>query len=381
MEFKVKGTELNSILSTVIKGFNQKEDNSYIAFELDEMNGKLIITSRSRATYFRGSLNASAIEISPDEPTVYHLDGIKLKQLASILPSSPVDIAFEINDNTRSFTIKTMVSKYKLPVLSETPLAPVPTYKEWATVDANELMTAVKDLIKIVSTDPATQEHQSSCMHFNIGENKMKLSATDSYALGSIKIDSTRETLVDDADVLVRHAELSTLVGSFDSNEMLTLVGSKEMFGYTDENGTVSLVGIINIDPLNTSGVEAATKSDNTFVVDKGELKSALDTLSKLSPTDETVDITLTKGQDEIRVSNRYGDYVDVVLKNFKFDSPGKASFATSILTKAINPAGGTNIRLEFGDLSLKGVVRIVSLKADGTADDNVSLIATRMDT
>ena len=63
MKFKVKGTELNNILTTVIKGFNNKEDNSYVAFKLDEENDKLIVTARSRATFFQGQLNADEVEI------------------------------------------------------------------------------------------------------------------------------------------------------------------------------------------------------------------------------------------------------------------------------------------------------------------------------
>lgn len=381
MKFQVKGVELNSILSTVIKGFNNKEDNSYIAFKLDEENQTLIITSRSRATFFQGSLKAHSIEINEDEPNVYHLDGVKLKQLVSILPSAPVDVAFEINDATRSFTIKTMVSKYKLPVLSETPLAPAPEVIEYSTVDANDFMKVAKDLIKIVSTDASTQEHQISCMHFNITEDTMKMSATDAYALGSIKIDSSKNDLEETKDVLIRHTEVSTLLETFAEGETLTIVGSDDMFGYVDENGTLSLVGIINMAPLDTRQIEAITAKDNTVTLDKNELKSAIETVAKLSPHDETVDIELDSERDEVRVSNRYGDYIDIATKDRKLESPGTASFATGVLLKSINPAHNGPLRLEFGNLTddTPGAARIVSLQADGSDDEKTSLLATRM--
>ena len=224
MKFNVKGTELNSVLSTVIKGFNNKEDNSYVAFKLNVEDEKLEITARSRAAYFEGSVNATGVEFNEDEPLIYHLDGVKLKQLVSILPSAPVDVNFEITDETRSFTIKTAVSKYKLPVLSDTPLAPTPETKELTVVDANEFMKVAKDLIKIVSTDPSTQEHQVSCMHFNISDESMKMSATDAYALGSVKIKASKVGEEDlDKDVLIRHTEVNTLIKSFDSGETVTV--------------------------------------------------------------------------------------------------------------------------------------------------------------
>lgn len=381
MKFQVKGTELNSILSTVIKGFNSKEDNSYVAFKLDVEEEKLIITSRSRATFFEGSLKAHSIEIDSDEPVVYHLDGVKLKQLVSILPTAPVNVAFEINDKTRSFTIKTMVSKYKLPVLSETPLAPSPKVTEYSTVDANDFMKVIKDLIKIVSTDPSTQEHQISCMHFNLKEDQMKLSATDSYALGSVVIASSKNDLEDTKDVLIRHTEVSTLLEAFATGETLTMVGSDEMFGYIDENGTLSLVGVINMTPLDTSQIESITKDDNTVVVDKNELKAAIETVAKLSPNDETVDLELDASTNKVRVSNRYGDDIDVDTTTSKLDSPGIASFATSVLLKSLNPASNGSIRLEFGNLEdgSPGFARVVSLQADGSDDTGVSLLATRM--
>lgn len=383
MKFQLKGTELNNVLSTVIKGFNAKEDNSYVAFKLDEEEGMLTVTARSRATFFEGKLKASAIELAEDEPTVYHLDGVKLKQLVSILPTAPVNVMFEINDKTRSFTIKTMVSKYKLPVLSETPLAPAPEVEELATVDANDFMKVAKDLIKIVSTDPSTQEHQISCMHFNIAEKKVKASATDSYALGSVTIDSSPITLEEGQtkDVLIRHTEVNTLLENFAPGETLTIVVSDDMFGYINEDGTLSLVGVINMTPLDTRQIEAITKDDNTVVVDKNELKTAIETVAKLSPHDETVDIELSAERDEVRISNRYGDYIDVNPTESKLDSPGTASFATSVLLKSINPANNGPIRLEFGDLSdnSPGAARIVSLHADGSDDEGTSLLATRM--
>lgn len=383
MKFQLKGTELHNVLSTVIKGFNSKEDNSYVAFKLDEEEGALTITARSRATFFQGKVKAHSIELTEDEPTVYHLDGVKLKQLVSILPSAPVNVAFEISDKTRSFTIKTMVSKYKLPVLSETPLAPAPEVEELVTVDANDFMKVAKDLIKIVSTDPSTQEHQISCMHFNIGEKKVRLSATDSYALGAVSVDSSPINLEEgeEKDVLIRHTEVNTLFESFSPGETLTIVGSDDMFGYINEDGTLSLVGVINMTPLDTRQIEAITKDDNTVVVDKGELKSAIETVAKLSPHDETVDVELSDERTEVRVSNRYGDYIDVNCTESKLDSPGTASFATSVLLKSINPANTGPIRLEFGDLSdgSPGAARIVSLLADGSDDEGTSLLATRM--
>lgn len=381
MKFQVKGTELNNILSTVIKGYNSKEDNSYVAFKLDEEKDRLIITARSRASFFQGSLKVHSIEISEDEPRVYHLDGVKLGQLVTILPTAPVNVLFEINDKTRNFTIKTMVSKYKLPVLSETPLAPVPEVKEYVTVDANDFMKVAKDLIRISSTDPSTQEHQISCMHFQVKEDSVKLLATDAYALGSVIIDSSKNDIEGTKDVLIRHTEVNSLLGTFDPGETLTIVGSEDMFGYIDEDGTLSLVGIINMTPLDTSQVEAITKKDNVVTVDKTELKTAIETVNKLSPHDDTVDLELIEGKDQVRVSNRYGDYIDVHCPESELSSPGFASFATSVLLKSITPANNGPLRLEFGNLTdgSPGATRIVSLLSDGSDDERVSLLATRM--
>lgn len=380
MKFKTKGSELNNVLSTVIKGFNNKEDNSYVALSLDVDENKLNITARSRATFFEGAVDVHSVEVHEDEPTVYHLDGVKLKQLVSILPSAPIDVAFEISDKTRSFMIKTAVSKYKLPVLSETPLAPTPEVTELATVDANDLMKVIKDLIKIVSTNPSHQEHPISCMHFNVSEDNMKLTATDTYALGSVTIDSSGIDIDEEGrDVLIRHTEVSTLVNTFNTGETLTIVDAKGMFGYIDEEGTLALVGEVDLVPLDVSPIQSFTRKDNVVELEKSELTSAIETVAKLSPSDETVDLHLEEGQ--VRVSNRYGDYIDVNVSEDKLDSPGTASFATSVLLKAISPANNGKIRLELGELTegSQGVLNVVSLHADDSEDENASLIAARL--
>lgn len=380
MKFQLTGTELHKVLSTVIKGFNIKEDNSYVAFKLDPDEGQLTVTSRSRGTYFEGKIKAHSVSVVPDEALTYHLDGAKLKQLVTVLPSAPVGVNFEINEKLRSFVIKTASDSFKLPVLSETPLADTPVVEELVTVDANELMKTMKDLIRIVSTEQSAQEHQISCMHFHLENSKVSLSATDSYAFGSISIDASGVTLEDDKtkDVLIRHTEVSTLMESFATGETLTIVGSDDMFGYIDENQTLSLVGLIDMTPLDTKQLEAITKNDNTVTVDKGELKSAIETVSKLSPSDETVDIDLD--EKEVKVSNRYGDSIRVAVSESDLASPGGASFATSVLQKIINPANTGNLRLEFGPFDEGGALRVASLHPDGTAVEETVLIATLME-
>ena len=114
-----------------------------------------------------------------------------------------------------------------------------------------------------MSTDPSTQEHQISCMHFNINEELVKLSATDSYALGSKKIECSKINLENKKDVLIRHSEVNLLSSTFSTGETLTIVGSDTMFGYIDENNTLSLVGVINMEPLDTRQIEAITQIIN----------------------------------------------------------------------------------------------------------------------
>lgn len=386
MKFRVKGIDLNEILTTTIKGFDDKEDNSYIAFKIDEETGKLIVTSRSRSAFFEGSISAFNIELNDTEPRIYHLDGVKLKQLISILPKSPIDIDFEITENTRSFTIKFVGNRYQLPVLSETPLAPTPEVSEYAEVDAVELMDILKDLIKIPSTDAAAQEHQFSCVHYNLSEDKLKMTATDSYALGIIEQESFNNKLEDELDVLVRHSEVSMLIDNFAQGEVLTLVGSNEMFGYIDESGTLSLVAKMNLAPINAEGIKAFIKTNNQVTVDKNEFRVAIDTVAKLSMYDETVVVEFFQDEERIRVSNMLGDHVDVHAKEASVTAPGTASFLTSVLKKSLLPAANGDIILEIGDLTEdaddleRGALHIVPLEADGSRREDMVLISAQLE-
>lgn len=385
MKFRVKGLDLHDILTTTIKGFDHNEDNSYIAFKIEEEESKLTVTSRSRSAYFEGKINAFNIELNETEPRIYHLDGVKLRQLITIMPKSPIDIEFEITENTRSFTIKFVGNRYQLPVLSETPLAPTPEVEEYAEVDAVEFMDVMKDLVKIASTDAATQEHQFSCLHYNLSQDKINVTATDSYALGVLGLDSSATGLNGSKDVLVRHAGVSLLIDNFPQGEMLKVVGSDEMFGYIDESGTLALVARMNLQPVSTEGVQALIRDDNKVVVDKNEFKAAIDTVAKLSLHDETVEIEFFAGEDRIRVSNMLGDHVDVRTKESDVQFPGKTTFLKSVLSKSLIPAASGDLRLETGDLTsddiriVKAPLHLVPLQADGSDQDDVVLISAQL--
>ena len=90
MKFKVNSAELVSVLKVVTKGFDSRDDSSFVYIKLE--GDKLNIVSRCQSAYFSGSVPVTNVEVDEAEAKVYYVDGDVLKRLSGIFPTVPINL-------------------------------------------------------------------------------------------------------------------------------------------------------------------------------------------------------------------------------------------------------------------------------------------------
>lgn len=375
MKFSVKSSDLVKELKKCIKGYEPKEESSFISFELDTQNSSLIITARSRAAFFEGTVPAKVIDVGNDEELRYYVDGLTLRQLTQIFPASPIDVNFEISDTTRQFKITYVGSQFKLAVSGDYTSSKKPETTPIASVLAADLMPAFRDLLKIASSSAETQEHQSSCIDMNFSDETLTLMATDMFAFAEIKLNYTNEGLEGTKRVLIRQSEIATLQGTFGPNEVLTLTTANGMIGYVDEDGTLALVGQTDLPPLEYRAIIDNTGSSNSILIDKGEFRYAIDTIAKL--TDDNL-VMLSAGTEDgtLKVSNSLGNVIEVQIEDNQLGEDFTGNLAIHVIIESLAPANTDKIRMQWGDLSALPVIRTVPILNDGSELDTVAIVS-----
>lgn len=376
MKFTVKSSELSRKLKTVIRGFDSQDESSFVSLSIKHDTNEspfLEVIARSRATFFKAELTVGALELTPGEAKTHFVSGDTIKQIAGILPTAPIDVSFAISDETRSFSVKYTGASFKLPVISDMAAVEVPEYNELFTVQARDIMPVMRDLLKITSTDSSAQEHQSSCLQVVFGDKGLALSATDSYAFAEVVVPASANSELEKYEALVRHPQAAALIGTFTDTEMLTFCGTedKSMFGYLDEYGTLQLVGVTSLPPIDFYAlISDHVANEQSFTVEKSELKSAIDTVEKLAFGENYVTITAEPNEAGIvkflKVTNRMGDTVQVPVLNSEIDETVTLNYISSILLSSLVPVVTEQVRLEFKREG-RSIVKFTPILKDGS--------------
>lgn len=367
MKFVVKGSELSHKLRTVVKGFDTRDESSFIALSLIEENGQdlLELVSRSRNTFFRATVHVTDVEVEDGDVTTHYVSGDTVRQLATVIPTTPLDITFSITGATQVFNIKYTGASLKLPVTSDVSPVEVLETEELFTAEASDIMPTMASLLKVLSTDAEAQSHQSSCLHLDIEDGLLSLNATDAYAFAIIDIPAELGEL-GDLDILIQHQQVQALLGSFANKEVLTFVKTVDgsMFGYIDENGTLALVSQTTLPVLSLRSHLAPVLTDEfSFDVNKADLKTAIDTLGKLSFNDEYIEFNLEAGEYELVVKNRAGDALKVPVTSNKTNGI-HLQFIANVVNKAFIASPTNSLRFGFGEVPQ--VIKIASLLDNG---------------
>ena len=128
MKFKVSSSDLVSMLKIATKGFEARDDSSFVYLKVD--GERLHVVSRCQSAFFSGSVEVTNVEIEENEANIYYVDGDVLKRLSGIFPAVPTKLEFEVNKDSRVFVIKYTGNKFKLQIVRDTQEVPKPKPRE-----------------------------------------------------------------------------------------------------------------------------------------------------------------------------------------------------------------------------------------------------------
>ena len=350
MKFKVTSSELVSMLKVATKGFDARDDSSFIYLKVAD--GKLEVVSRCQSAYFSGSVNVTNVEVEENEANIYYVDGDVLKRLAGIFPSVPTNLEFEVNKDSRVFVIRYTGNKFKLQIVRDTQEIPRPKIKPVGLVQATEFMDVLNSLLKILDNNPDAQEHPSSCLHLMFSKDQMKSMATDRFAIAEMtKEFSGDSTLDEETLVLIKHAQASLLSKVAAPAEVLQVFASKEYFGYMDGNMNIALVGRTDLDPLEYQAIkDVAENTSNSVTFEVSDLKDALSTISKLSAVNDSIILSIDNEAQEVKASSIAGDEIIIPVSNINVEESTTINFTRSVLQEALIPVNTDHARLEWGE-------------------------------
>lgn len=381
MKFNVNGRSLAKLLKTVIKGFDQKDDRSYVQLYLNTTNGTVQFTSRSESAMFQGAIQATDMQVLEGEAISYALDGAKLRELSSAIGSAPVNVTFSIDEKTRIFTVQTSRNKFKLPVNGTSAPEARPKYTEIGSILSNVFIDSIKSLSRIIDNDKSVQGVATSCLHIKFGED-LVLYATNGFALAERNVPFEAQTLTGET-ILMRSSGIAMLSNSFDDSETLTLVSNDNMFGYIDEDGVIALVGLIDLTPLNTAGVLGLIRDENHATLNKNDLKAAIELVSRLSFNDDSLVIRIAQGENDLKIVNSSGDEMKLELDTPAAHS-GQLKLYSSITLQAISAVGTSDVKLTWGAWGEDGsldtpVLRLVEVSETNDEVSEASKIVALM--
>lgn len=374
MKFKVDSARLIEMLKVTSKGFDQRDDSSIIITRVDPGANTLEVTSRCQSSFFSGKIDILNLEVDEDEELEHYVDGTILKKLIGILPSAAVNITFSVSKTSRVFTLAYSGNKLKLPITSDTTRIVRPEIKTLGMVQANDFMDTIDSLLKIVSTDPSTQEHPSSCLHLKFQKDEIELVGTDAYSFAEVKLPFTPEQEeYEPEQILVKQAQGSLLSMNVDPAEVLKIVYSDNYFGFIDGNNNLSLVGRIDMAPLPYQRLLTNASDDHSVTINKNQLKDALNTIAKLAFTTNSVLLKMNAKDKTLKVTSATGDVIDVNVEDMNLDEDTEIQFTRTVLQKSLIPAKTDLIRIEWGMVgNMTSLFRIVLLDDSQNAIDNV---------
>lgn len=380
MKFKVKSSELVAMLKIVIKGYDSRDDSSFIFFKIE--NDKLIAVSDSQSSYFKGQVEITGFSSDDDDGNIFYVSGEVLKRLVGIFPVAPVPLTFSINQSSRVFVIKYTGNSFRLPILSDANEVSEQELTKIGMIQANDFFDVFGPLVKIVSTDPATQDSPASCLHLKFADSKMRVMGTDTFAIAEITKDYTpdEDSPKDELNILIRQPQAALLIKQVNPSEVLTLVKTDSSFGYIDGNGVLSLVSKTAMEPLNYQSMKKFAKDDVSITTDYTDFKETLDTIGKLAFATNTIILKISS-EGTVQLTSMQGDVMDLAVSDTSgIDVDQQYTFSRSVLSEALIPIDTHTIKIQWKkpddeDEDPRRVFQFVPIDDDGNAEKNVFIL------
>lgn len=375
MEFKVQSDKLVEMLKVVIKGYDPKEDASTVIFNI--VDNKLVAIGDNPASYFKGQVEITGLVEEEGDGNVFYVAGDVLRNLTSVLPAdAPVAISFSLSQTSRVWQIKYAGNKFSLPILTDSSVVSSPETTKIGMIQAQDFFPTINSLIKLIDTNSAMQDVGTSALHLAFKGEQMVTMATDRVAIAEIKKEFSPATPDMDITLMIKQAQASLLTKAVNPAEVLQLVRSDSSFGYIDANGTLTLVRLSDVAPINYQQLIDKASSESSITVNRNEFKQTLNTIGKFLFAVDNLILT-TNPDGTATLSSDNGNVMDIILQDHKgiSDRPQVFKFVRSIIAEALVPVDTTTMRIQWktqtDDTQVPSMIQIVPIDDDGNDEEN----------
>ena len=414
MKFSMYLNNFLEVANVISKSIGKDNSNSFESVDGKKIvehtifkihQNKLIIQHRTSQSFFKGSVDFKDIDITKEESQAkelqikidelekntnrneeeekeldklklnmlklfnFEVDSFQLRTILSIIPKDESIITFELSDNCRQFEIYTLHYKLKLPVYDTFQ----DTTKEeeitiLGTVSANEFLSTISDLNKIVPNDNIVQKSPGSCLHIFGKKDKLVFMATNGIALVEKTINL--EDSENDFTILVKPNLANLLLSSkFEVDDILSIYVTNTQIGIIDKFNTLCLVAKAgtNFEPLQYENFKQLFSREYTMTIQSNQFKNAVDNIAKLCmiSNEEALNISPNK----IVVENMNLDRIEMQAEGevketqLKINKPS-FSLLSNLFTDKINMVWGKNDFIMFENLD-----------NDNNVDENIFMI------
>lgn len=364
--FKVHAPKFIEVAKTVTKGLNPKDTSSQTLLKIEDE--KIELVSSSSKYYFKGHVDLVSKDGIDDE-NGWGIDGSQLKTIISILEPVDDSIEFTYSEKSSSFEVKLRGNKLKLPVYEKPSLEREEKLTKLGTLDGNEFNLNISHVSRLVSTDDVTST--TPIFYLNIIKKDDKVDFVGSNAISLLQVTQDIENSEDDFAVLLKPSEASLLITPHvPDNGVLDVYETKTKFGYVDSNGTLSLVARSNIAPMKYAGFHAIVSDEQQATISTKELKYAIDSLAKLSPT--SLEMTFNFEKEKLIVENNNLDKIEIGVSTNEPIEDQITIHKQSL--SLLYPVYGEKIRFNWTKDKTKNqrLIQVVTLDSDEKEIENV---------
>lgn len=362
MILKVNTAQFVNLAKTVTKAVG-KDLSSQLVMTVNA-NKTLELAYYSASAVLSGRMNfVTDEEVTPVELC---LSGTQLKTVTSLILVSENSTILEIDD---ILTIKAGSSEFKVPVI-DAPIAKADTKTvEYGTVQAVEFIKVLSDLSKLLSNDSILQNHPASCLNLIAKDNELNIVATNTFGLVEKKCNYDGV----DFSVLLKPAQVATLLNQFAPGDTITLIHNKSRFGFYNADDVLHLVSVANMKPLEYAVFKNTAVTEKCFTANIEDFRYAIQAMMRLSP--DSNQIWLNIKDDTIEFKNTNKDTIDVALDEAVGDTSTVIEFGAQTLNILSNYIDD-KIRVWYGSEDGNHILKFETLKknADNTfaVDDTV---------
>ena len=387
MKLTLEPKNLVEAIGWATKGYDQKNEKAFVLLSVNA-DGTAYLVHTSDEAYALAPLAVDEVKFSSDEDdeALVALDGRYLQRLAGVLNSSgeSITLSRKMSKKLGPLSVKDSSGaiSFSVPVLRVTP-ADAPTLVKVGEVDEAEYFDALQRLARICDSVASSSGAATTSVSiaFDVEDEKVKMMATNVYALGEIIVDFDAEEegvkaiseALDEAIVLLPQSSALSIGAPKTPGAVVELMydPAARKFGYAFADGRKALFSLDSSEPiiyeaLKDMGIQSAVES---VTLSSTALQKAVSVVSSLAWDEVDVKLVLTK--DKLIVADEHhSNKVAVEVSESDFDGELEVTFNRANIKAGFSPVATEYVRIGFS--GAEDSFRLEPIAPDGTAVDNV---------